>query len=201
MDEMGSEEDYTSRSPLVVSAGGGVVVWVESGWVGVSGWKWVEVGMSWRRVVWVISDDCGGYANGRQEQRQEQHQTPNPSLLQGPRYQHQSSAFPLVPLCFGIEPNERLSANVVAQAEHLGNVDVEGAVGLGAGEQLVDRRHGGGDCVGRGPRRLEQIEADFARVEVDVGVADGRDEAHRGRDERVGLGNVDVEEPAAAWRN
>jgi hypothetical protein len=62
----------------------------------------------------------------------------------------------------------------------------------------VDRGHGGGDCVGRRPRRLEQVEADFARVEVDVGVADGRDEADGGRDERVRLGDVDVEEPGAA---
>jgi len=61
------------------------------------------------------------------------------------------------------------------------------------------RRHGRGDGVRGRPRRLEQVEADLARVEVDIGVADGRDEADRGRRVGVRVWNVDVKKPAAAW--
>lgn len=58
-------------------------------------------------------------------------------------------------------------------------------------------RHGRADSVRRRPRRLEQVEADFASLEVHVWVTDGRDEAHRGRRQRVLRGDVDVEEPAS----
>jgi hypothetical protein len=59
-------------------------------------------------------------------------------------------------------------------------------------------RHGGGDGIGGRPGRLEQIEADLAGLEVDVGVADGRDEADGRRREGVCVRDVDVESPAAA---
>jgi hypothetical protein len=60
------------------------------------------------------------------------------------------------------------------------------------------RRHGRGDGVRGRPRRLEQIKADLARLEVDVGVADGCDEADRGGRVGVRVRDVNVEEPAAA---
>lgn len=58
-------------------------------------------------------------------------------------------------------------------------------------------RHGGGDCVRGRPAGFQQVEADFARLEVDVGVADGRDEADCGRGEGVLRGDADGEEPCA----
>ena len=60
------------------------------------------------------------------------------------------------------------------------------------------RRHRRCDCVCGRPCGLEQVETDLAGFEVDVGVADGRDEADGGWGEGVGRGDVDVEEPAAA---
>lgn len=58
-------------------------------------------------------------------------------------------------------------------------------------------RHGGGNGVGRGPRRFEQIETNLARFKVDIGVADGRNEADGGRRKGIGWRNGDGEEPAA----
>ena len=60
-------------------------------------------------------------------------------------------------------------------------------------------RHGRRDGIRRGPGGLEQIEADLAGLEVDVGVADWRDEADGGRGEGVVRWDMDVEGPAAAW--
>jgi hypothetical protein len=61
------------------------------------------------------------------------------------------------------------------------------------------RGHGRRYRVGRGPRALQEVEADLACFEIDVRVADGRDEADGGRREGICVGDVDVEEPAAAW--
>jgi len=47
------------------------------------------------------------------------------------------------------------------------------------------------------PRRLEQIETDFAGLEIDIRVADFGDEFDGGRGEGVSVGDGDVEEPAA----
>ena len=60
-------------------------------------------------------------------------------------------------------------------------------------------RHRGGKRVRRRPRRLQQVEADFTRFEIHVGVADGRYEADRGRGKGVRGRNGDGEEPAAVW--
>lgn len=60
--------------------------------------------------------------------------------------------------------------------------------------------HGSSDGIGWSPGRLEQIKADLAGLEVDVGVADGRDEANCRRCERVCVRDVDIESPAAACR-
>ena len=53
-------------------------------------------------------------------------------------------------------------------------------------------RHSRSDGVCGRPACLEQVEADLARLEVDIGVADGRDEADGGRGVRVGGRDVDV---------
>jgi hypothetical protein len=105
----------------------------------------------------------------------------------------------LPPLRLGVESDQSLGAHIILLPHELGNIDIQGTVRLGARQQLMYARHGGRDGVGWGPRRLEQIEADLAGLEVDVGVADGRDEADRGRRKGVGVWDVDVEGPAAAW--
>ena len=59
-------------------------------------------------------------------------------------------------------------------------------------------RHGRRDRVCGCPRRLEQVETDFARLEVDVRVADGRCEADCGGCEGVCRRDVDGEGPETA---
>ena len=61
--------------------------------------------------------------------------------------------------------------------------------------------HGCGNCVCGRPRRFQEVEADLAGLEVDVWMADGRDEADFRRAERVLRRNADVKEPAAAYIN
>ena len=51
--------------------------------------------------------------------------------------------------------------------------------------------------VRRRPRRLQKIEADFARLEIHIRVADGRRKGDFGRGERVGGRDEDVEAPEA----
>jgi hypothetical protein len=58
------------------------------------------------------------------------------------------------------------------------------------------RCHGSRYGVCRGPRCLEKIQTDFPCFEIDVGVADGRYEADRGRREGVCVRDVNIEEPA-----
>jgi hypothetical protein len=120
--------------------------------------------------------------------------SPDPQLIVA-----SSPPSPCIPLCLGVEPNQRLSAYVIALPEQLRDVNVQWAVWLSTGQQLVYARHSRSDGVCGRPACLEQVEADLACLEVDVGVADGRDEADSGR--RVGVGgrDVDVEEPCAAW--
>lgn len=77
-------------------------------------------------------------------------------------------------------------------------VAVERRVG---GRVAHEREHRLADAVQRprgAPRRLEDVEADLARLEVHVGVEDPGAEAHRGRHERVLLGHVDRELKGAA---
>jgi len=109
------------------------------------------------------------------------------------------SASTLPPLRHRIKPDQGLGTHIILLPEQLRDIHIQRAVRLSARQQLMYARHGGRDGVCRRPRRLEQIEADLAGLEVDVGVADGGDEADGGRGVRVGGWNVDVEGPAAAW--
>jgi hypothetical protein len=61
----------------------------------------------------------------------------------------------------------------------------------------VYARHGRRNCVGGRPRGLEQVEADLAGFEIDVGVADGRYEADGRWGEGVLRRDGDGEEPAS----
>ena len=58
--------------------------------------------------------------------------------------------------------------------------------------------HGGRNRVGGSPGCLQEVKADLACLEVDVWVADGRDEAHRRRAKRILRRNANVEKPASA---
>jgi hypothetical protein len=61
-------------------------------------------------------------------------------------------------------------------------------------------RHCCCDSVRRRPVRLEKVKTDLAGLEVDVRMADGRDEADRRRRIGVCRRDVDVEEPCAACK-
>lgn len=88
-----------------------------------------------------------------------------------------SSPIPLEPLHLRIKPNQTLRPNIIPQPKQLRNIHIQRTIRLRTRQQLMYRRHRRCDCVCGTPRRLEQIEAYLARLEVDVGVADGRDEA------------------------
>lgn len=122
---------------------------------------------------------------------------PTPSPPQGPSPSPSPSP-PPIPLRRRIKPHQRISPNAVPAAQQLRNIDIQRAVRLGARQQLVHAGHGGGNRVGRGPRALQHVEADLAGAEVDVRMADGRDEADGGRRVGVRRRDVDVEEPGAA---
>lgn len=59
-------------------------------------------------------------------------------------------------------------------------------------------RHGGCDGVCRCPAGLEQVQADFARFEIDIWVADRGDKADGWGREGIVVRDVDIESPAAA---
>ena len=102
---------------------------------------------------------------------------------------------PIVPLRLGIKPNQALRSDIISDSKQLGYIDIQGAVRFSAGQQLVYTRHGSGDGVGRCPGRLQQVQADLARLEVDVGVAYGRDEANGRGGEGILVGDAYVEKP------
>jgi hypothetical protein len=104
----------------------------------------------------------------------------------------------IVPFRLGIKSDQTLRANLIPDPKQLRNVHIERAIRFRAGKQLMYRGHGSRYCVCRRPRALQEVEADLARFEVDVRVADGRYEADGGRREGICIGNVDVEKPAAA---
>lgn len=106
---------------------------------------------------------------------------------------------PRILLTSRIPPNQTPGADLIARAKQLRHIDIERTIRLGTCQQLVYTRHGRRDSVRRRPRRFEEIETDFSRLEVDIRVADGRDEADGGGRERVGGWDGDGEKPAAVW--
>jgi hypothetical protein len=103
----------------------------------------------------------------------------------------------VVPFGLGVKPDQTLRSNLVPNPKQLRDIHIERTVWLGAGKELVYRGHGCRYCVCGRPGALQEVEADFARLEVYIRVADWRYKADGGRRERVRIGNVDVEEPAA----
>ncbi len=86
----------------------------------------------------------------------------------------------------------------VTAAQKRRDVDVERRVRLRAAEQHADGADALEHAVRGRPGVLEQVEADLAVLQRNVGVHDLRDEAHPGRLEGVLVGDVDGEKPAAA---
>lgn len=90
-------------------------------------------------------------------------------------------------------------AEGVAGPQQGGAVDVERGVDLGVRQQGPDGADRLEHRVRGGPGALEQVQADLARREGDVGVHHGRGEAHLRRGEGVVGRDEDGEEPSAFW--
>lgn len=114
-------------------------------------------------------------------------QRPNPNL--------RSIVSPL--LVTAPELDQPARADHVPAAQQRRDVDVERAVRLGVPEQHAHGAHALEHAVGGGPGVLEQIEADLARLQRDVGVDDGRGKGHLGGLERIRRGKGDLEKPTA----
>lgn len=108
-------------------------------------------------------------------------------------------SFPIIPPLPPKTPelDQPPGADGVPGPQQGGAVDVERRVDLRVGQQGPDGAHRLEDRVGRGPGGLEQVEADLARLERDVGVHHGRGEAHLRRGEGVVGRDLDGEEPPA----
>lgn len=106
---------------------------------------------------------------------------------------------PIIPLTNSIKPNQTSSPNLVARPKQLRNIHIERTVRLSTSKQLVYTRQSRRDSIRGCPSGLEQIEADLARLEIDVGVADRCYEADGRWREGVGGGDRDGKEPAAVW--
>lgn len=117
------------------------------------------------------------------------------------------SPFPLKPLLAIIPPipirapklDQPLGPQDIAAPQQRRHVDVQGAVRVGAAEQHADGAQALEDAVRRRPGVLEEVEADLARVERDVGVHDLRDKGDFRGVEGVGLREGDCKEPASFY--
>lgn len=84
----------------------------------------------------------------------------------------------LIPKSPGIKPHKRLRAQLISLPKQLCNIDVQRTIRLGVRQQLLHGLERLRDRIRRTPRRLEQIEADLARLEVHVRMTDGRQELY-----------------------
>ena len=87
---------------------------------------------------------------------------------------------------------------MVAGTQQGGDIDVKRGVGLGAAKQHAHGAHALEHAVGWSPGAalLEQVQADLARLQTDVGVNHGRRERDLRRLQRVRRGYGYAEEPA-----
>lgn len=124
------------------------------------------------------------------------HTTQQPDLTAAP---------PSIPLSTLIPPQARSPQlhepprpNPIARPQQRRRIHIQRRVHLGIPQQPVaDRPHRLHDAVRGRPRILEQVEADLARLERDVGVHNRREEADLRRRVRVRRREADREEPAA----
>lgn len=84
------------------------------------------------------------------------------------------------------------------QPDEVGGVAVEGRVGVGVLEQVEQRAAEGFQGPGRAPIGFDDVEADLASDEVDVGVEDLGLEVELGRGDRVIGGEADLDEEDVA---
>jgi hypothetical protein len=103
---------------------------------------------------------------------------------------------PFVPLRLRIKSNQCLRPHVVLLPQKLRDIHIERGIRLGARQELMYRGQGGCYRVSGRPGGLEEVEANLAGAEVDVGVADWSREFYGRRGQRVGGGDGDEEEPA-----
>lgn len=92
---------------------------------------------------------------------------------------------------------ELAGANDIAASEESSDIDIEGTIRFGAAQEHADGADALENGVSRGPLVLEEIEANLAGLQGDVGVDDGRDKGHLGGLVRIGGRDADLEEPAA----
>lgn len=110
-----------------------------------------------------------------------------------------TTSLPLIPLLLNPQLHQPPRAQHVPIPEQRRHVHVQGGIQPGVGQQHTHRTHHLEHAVRRRPPVLEQVEADLARLRVDVGVHDGRGELDDGRLQRVGGRDGDGQEPASVW--
>ena len=93
------------------------------------------------------------------------------------------------------EPHQALPANLIPALQQRRYIYIERTIYLRIRKQLVDGLQRRCERVRRRPRRLQEVEADFACFEIHVWVADRGRESDFGWCERVGGGDEDVEVP------
>lgn len=106
---------------------------------------------------------------------------------------------PIIPPFFLSAPilGQALGGEVIAGAQEGGDVDVEGGVDSGAGEEHADGADALEDGVGGGPGVLQKVEADLAVPQRHVRVHDLRPERDLRRRQRIRRRHFDAEKPAA----
>jgi len=109
------------------------------------------------------------------------------------------TALALPPPLGGPIPHQTLPADAIVLAHQIGDIDVQRAVEARITQQLLDRAHDAAERVaGRPVLARQQREADLAGRKVHVRVADGRDELHGRRGQRVVGRDGQGEQPEAA---
>lgn len=97
-------------------------------------------------------------------------------------------------------PNQRLDTHQIPTADQIGNIQIQRTLRLATTRhQLLHRLQRAHDAVSRRPARLEQIEADLAGGEGDVGVDGGREEGADGWGGGIVGGEGEGEGEEAAW--
>lgn len=99
----------------------------------------------------------------------------------------------------GVHPRQRVVAPHIPASQKIATVAVEGRVGLWVREEGDDGSAHGLQGVHGRPGVLEQVQANLASLEVDVGVEDLSDEVDLGRPQGVVLRHRDVQLKPSAF--
>jgi hypothetical protein len=106
---------------------------------------------------------------------------------------------PLIPLLIHPQLNQPPGSNSIPLPQQRRNVHIQRRVDPGCRQQHPDGAYTLEYAISRRPRVLEQVETDLARLQVNIGVHDGRHELDGRRVQRVGRRDGDAEEPAAVY--